>query len=62
LVAMENGLYLAGLVVTRGLPLAVELSVAADVLVGIVVMTLVSRQIHLRFATIDTDRLQSLRG
>jgi hypothetical protein len=26
------------------------------------VMTLVSRQIHLRFATIDTDHLQSLRG
>jgi hydrogenase-4 component E len=62
LVAMENGLYLAGLVVTRGLPLAVELGVAADVLVGVVVMTLVSRQIHRTFSTINTDRLQSLRG
>jgi len=62
LVAMENGLYLAGLVVTRGLPLAVELGVAADVLVGVVVMTLVSRQIHRTLATINTDRLQSLRG
>jgi hydrogenase-4 component E len=62
LVAMENGLYLAGLVVTRGLPLAVELGVAADVLVGVVVMVLVSRQIHRTFSTINTDRLQSLRG
>jgi hydrogenase-4 component E len=62
LVAMENGLYFAALVVTRGLPLAVELGVAADVLVGVVVMTLVSRQIHRTFATINTDRLQSLRG
>ncbi len=62
LVAMENGLYLAALVVTRGVPLAVELGVAADVLVGVVVMTLVSRQIHRTFATINTDRLQSLRG
>jgi hydrogenase-4 component E len=62
LVAMENGLYFTALVVTRGLPLAVELGVAADVLVGVVVMTLVSRQIHRTFATINTDRLQSLRG
>ncbi len=62
LVAMENGLYFTALVVTRGLPLAVELGVAADVLVGAVVMVLVSRQIHRTFATINTDRLQSLRG
>ena len=62
LVAMENGIYLAALVVTRGLPLAVELGVAADVLVGVVVMILVSRQIHRMFPTVTTDRMQSLRG
>ena len=32
------------------------------VLVGVVVMTLVSRQIHRTLATINTDCLQSLRG
>ncbi|MCC6177841.1 MAG: hydrogenase [Chloroflexi bacterium] len=62
LVMMENGIYLAALVVTRGLPLAVELGVAADVLVGVLVMGLVAQQIERTFSTIDTDRLQGLRG
>jgi hydrogenase-4 component E len=62
LVMLENGIYLAALVVTRGLPLAVELGVAVDVLVGVLVMGLVVQQIERTFATIDTDRLRALRG
>jgi hydrogenase-4 component E len=62
LVIMENGIYLAALVVTRGLPLAVELGVAVDILVGVLVMGLVIRQIERTFATIDTDHLRALRG
>jgi hydrogenase-4 component E len=62
LVMMENGIYLAALVVTRGLPLAVELGVAVDILVGVLVMWLVIRQIERAFATIDTDHLRALRG
>ncbi len=61
LVMMENGIYLAALVVMRGLPLAVELGVAVDILVGVLVMGLVVRQIERTFATIDTDHLQALR-
>jgi hydrogenase-4 component E len=62
LVAMENGLYLAAVVATRGLPLAVELAVALDVLVGVLVSVLVVRQIHRQFDTTNTDRLTALRG
>jgi hydrogenase-4 component E len=62
LVILENGIYLAALVVTRGLPLAVELGVAVDILVGVLVMGLVVQQIERTFATIDTDRLRALRG
>ena len=62
LVMLENGIYLAALVVTRGLPLAVELGVAVDILVGVLVMGLVVQQIERTFATIDTDRLRALRG
>lgn len=68
LVMLENGLYLAALVVTRGLPLAVELGVAVDVLVGVLVMGLVVQQIERTFASrdtdasMDTDRLTILRG
>ena len=62
LVVMENGIYLAALVVTRGLPLAVELGVAIDILVGVVVMGLVVRQIERIVAPVDIDQLRELRG
>lgn len=62
LVMAENGVYLAALAVTRGLPLAVELGVGLDVLVGALVMGLVARQIDLRFTSIDTSNLRALRG
>ncbi len=62
IVAMENGLYLMAVVATNGLPLAVELGVAIDLLVAVLVMGFVVRQIHRTFDTINTDRLQMLRG
>jgi hydrogenase-4 component E len=62
LVCLENGIYFAAIVATNGLPLAVELGVAIDVLIGVVVMTEVSREMHRTFESIDTDRLRSLRG
>lgn len=62
LVMAENGIYLAAVAVTRGLPLAVELGVAVDILVGVLVMGLVTRHIERTFTTIDTSRLKALRG
>jgi hydrogenase-4 component E len=58
----ENGIYLAAIAITRGLPLAVELGVGVDILVGVLVMGLVVRQLDLAFASIHTDRLKALRG
>lgn len=62
LVTMENGLSLGALAVTGGLPVAVELGVALDVLVGVIVMGIVTRQLYRTFATIDTDHLRTLKG
>lgn len=62
LVMMENGLYLLAILATQGLPLAVELGVTIDLVVGVLVMGLVSRQIHRTFDTINTDQLRTLRG
>ncbi len=62
IVAMENGLYLMAVVATHGLPLAVELGVAVDLAVGVLVMGIVAREIHRTFDTINTDHLQTLRG
>ena len=60
LVMLENGIYLAALVVTRGLPLAVELGVAIDVLVGpIFTRRLVSRApVTRKHANAVLDRLR----
>ncbi|MBI2955214.1 MAG: hydrogenase [Chloroflexi bacterium] len=62
IVAMENGLYLMAVTATQGLPLAVELGVGIDLVVGVMVMGFVTREIHRTFNTINTDRLQTLRG
>jgi hydrogenase-4 component E len=62
IVAMENGLYLMAVVATHGLPLAVEMGVAVDLAVGVLVMGIVARQIHRTFGTIDIDHLRTLRG
>ena len=62
LVMSENGIYLAAVAVTRGLPLAVELGVGLDILVGVLVMGLVAGQIERTFTSIDTSRLRALRG
>jgi hydrogenase-4 component E len=62
IVAMENGLYLIAVVATHGLPLAVEMGLAVDLAVGVLVMGVVARQIHRTFHTINTDQLSALRG
>jgi hydrogenase-4 component E len=59
---MENGVYLAAVVAIRGLPLMVEVGIALDLLMAVVVMGMVIREISRTFETINTDRLAKLRG
>ncbi|HEY3110901.1 MAG TPA: NADH-quinone oxidoreductase subunit K, partial [Chloroflexota bacterium] len=61
LITLENGIYLAALVATDGLPLAVELAVAFDVLVGALLMAILTQRISQTFQTINVDRLNALR-
>ena len=62
LITMENGLYLAAVIATRGLPLAVEMGIAVDVLIGVAVMGVVSNNLGRTFQSLNVDRLRSLRG
>lgn len=62
IVAMENGVYLVAIAATQGLPLAVEMAVAVDLVVGVLVMSVFTRLIHRSFDTINTDNLRALRG
>ena len=60
LLVMENGMFLAALSLTYGMPLIVELGVAFDVLVGAIVVGILIFNINLTFDTVDASRLSNL--
>ena len=62
LVSMDNGLYLAGIIATLGLPLFVEIALFFDLLVGVIIMGVFAFRINQTFDTVNTDRLRQLRG
>lgn len=62
LLVIENGLFLAALETTRGLPLLVDAGIFFDVLVGAMVMGLLVFRINATFESIDTGELRRLRG
>ena len=58
--SMENGLFLAAVSATGGMPLVVELGVAFDVLVAAVLFGVFFFQIRESIDTLDVDRLNRL--
>lgn len=62
LVVMENGIFLAGIGTTIGMPLVIELGIFMDILVGVLIMGVLVFRINQSFNTIDTKNLRNLRG
>jgi hydrogenase-4 component E len=62
LITMENGMYLLGLSMTRGLPMVIELGIVFDILVAVVVLGLMTWRLKLSFKTTDTSVLRKLKG
>ena len=58
--SMENGLFLAAVSTTAGMPLVVELGVAFDVLVAMVLFGVFFFQIRENIDSLDVDRLNRL--
>ncbi len=58
--SMENGLFLAAVAATHGMPLVVELGVAFDVLVAAVLFGVFFLHISESIDSLDTDRLNRL--
>jgi hydrogenase-4 component E len=58
--SMENGLFLAAVSATGGMPLAVELGVAFDVLVAMVLFGVFFFQIRESIDSLNVDRLNRL--
>jgi hydrogenase-4 component E len=59
--AMENGLLFAATSATYGMPLVVELGIALDVLVGMLILGVFFFQIREQFDSLDLKHLENLR-
>jgi hydrogenase-4 component E len=59
--SMENGIFLAALLATHGMPLAVELGIAFDVLIAAILFGVFFFQLRRNIDSLDVDRLNLLR-
>ena len=59
--AMENGLFFAATSATYGMPMVVELGIALDVLVGMLILGVFFFQIREQFDSLDLSHLESLK-
>ena len=59
--AMENGLFFAATSATYGMPMVIELGIALDVLVGVVILGVFFFQIRERFDSLDIRHLEKLK-
>jgi hydrogenase-4 component E len=62
ILVMENGVFLAGLALTYGLGLLLELGIAANLLLLAIIARLFIYRIKDTFDTVDSDALRSLEG
>jgi hydrogenase-4 component E len=59
---IDNGIFLAGFFLTQGMPLLVELGAAFDILVGIVIVGILSKQMLENYNSLNVDHMRSLKG
>ena len=59
--AMENGLFFAATSATYGMPMVVELGIALDVLVGMVILGIFFFQIRETFDSLDLKHMEKLK-
>ncbi|NLT38168.1 MAG: hydrogenase [Methanomassiliicoccus sp.] len=60
LLTMENGLFLAAISVTYGMPMIVELGIFFDILVAVLIMGMFAFRINKTFDSVDTTILRRL--
>ena len=59
---IDNGIFLAGFFLTQGMPLLVELGAAFDILIGIVIIGILSKQMLQNYDSLNVDHMRSLKG
>lgn len=59
---IDNGIFLAGFFLTQGMPLLVEMGSIFDILVGIVIIVILSKQMLETYNSLNVDHMRSLKG
>jgi hydrogenase-4 component E len=59
---LENGIFLAALTTTFGMPLVIEIGVFFDLLMGLLLMGVFAFRIRDTFDHLDVSKLRRLRG
>ena len=62
LLAMENGLFLAAIAVSGGMPFFVEIAIFFDLFICVIVLGIMVFRINNLFTHIDVDKLKELKG
>ena len=62
LLVLENGIFLAALATTFGMPLVIEIGIFFDLLMAILIMGVFAFRIRDTFEHLDVSKLRSLRG
>lgn len=62
LLVLENGIFLAALITTFGMPLVIEIGIFFDILIGLLLMGLFTFRISDTFEHLDVSKLRRLRG
>lgn len=62
LLVLENGIFLAALITTFGMPLIIEIGISFDLLMGVFLMGLFVFRIRDTFDHLDVSKLRRLRG
>lgn len=59
---IDNGIFLAGFFLTQGMPLLVELGSMFDILVGILVIAILTKQMLENYDSLNVNHMRSLKG
>src|SRR5579859_45835 len=62
LLVLENGIFLAALITTFGMPLVIEMGIFFDILIGLLLMGIFTFRIRDTFDHLDVSKLRRLRG
>lgn len=62
LLVLENGIFLAALITTFGMPLVIEIGIFFDILIGLLLMGIFTFRISDTFEHLDVSKLRRLRG